>query len=196
MFRMFCQAPSLCMFTCIAILNSLQYSLCVNGLLFSFGSCLALHSCHPGLFFCLVGSWNSGLALKLFCLLALVLDWLLPPVQFLNIFVFALQLLIFISNIYVCGDVFVLEFPQCAAICSLYHLICSLTDLESKEKKGKKKKKKLERKKYMCFFSQHLQSTQNTLWKTQLFQQILKAETWVKFMVSVRLKGTCFFCQL
>lgn len=62
---------------------------------------------------------------------------------------------------------FVLEFPQCAAICSLYHLICSLTDLESKEKKGKKKKKKTRKEKvYVLFFPTFVVNTKYTVENT------------------------------
>lgn len=47
---MFCQAPNLGMFTCTAVLTSPQYSVCVKRLFLSSGSCLALHSYHPGPF--------------------------------------------------------------------------------------------------------------------------------------------------
>lgn len=43
---------------------------------------------------------------------------------------------------------FVLEFPQCAIIHSLYHLVCSITDLESK---GEKEQKNYQRLKSMSF---------------------------------------------
>lgn len=59
-------------------------------------------------------------------------------------------------------DVFVLEFPQCAMVCSLCSPICSPTDLDGKEEKGKK----IKRKEHMYFFPTFVLNTKYTMENT------------------------------
>lgn len=82
---------------------------------------------------------------------------------------------------------FVLEFPQCVIVCSLHNPICSPTDLDSKEEKWKNKKEGA------CVLFSNICSQHKIHYGKHSYFNRLRAEAWVKFIISMRLKGTCIF---